>query len=231
MNIIAIDPSLKCTAMVVNDKKFAYVNHSTMYTKKNKMVEWFASVEKLLTYRPHQEIPKLEHSELELFKLGHYADIVSAIIADILDNIDITLPTKIGIEGYSYSSAAGPLIDLVTFSTLLRTDLLSHIPNSTLEIYPPTTLKLKAAQLTYPATPKNKKGTVLEWRNNEGVSGGSFKKHDIYKSLIDNSSITCEWVGMLRDKSKLILNSKNIPKPIEDINDAKILYEIIKSNK
>jgi hypothetical protein len=34
-----------------------------------------------------------------------------------INNIDKSLPTKIGIEGYSFSSN-GAIIDLVTFSTL-----------------------------------------------------------------------------------------------------------------
>jgi hypothetical protein len=40
-----------------------------------------------------------------------------------MNNIDKSLPTKIGIEGYSFSSNAGAIIDLVTFSTLLRKKL------------------------------------------------------------------------------------------------------------
>jgi hypothetical protein len=43
--------------------------------------------------------------------------ITDTIIDDIL-HIDKSLPTKIGIEGYSFSSNAGAIIDLVTFSTL-----------------------------------------------------------------------------------------------------------------
>ena len=92
-------------------------------------------------------------------------------------------------------------------------------------IVAPSSLKKLSAQLTYPCI---KKGSKLECRNNEGIAGGSFKKPDIYKALIENTELNCEWLDMLRNQSVDILSKTNIPKPIEDINDAKIMYEIVK---
>lgn len=227
MNIVAIDPSLSCTAMVVNDKKFVYTSESTIHTKKGELKRWFERVDDLATFRVHPDIPQMEHAKLEIFKLQQFRTIVQGMFQDIWDNVDRQEPTKIAVEGYSYSSAAGPLIDLVTFGTMIRLESDFMVPD-TLEVYQPTILKLLACQLTYPPTLKGKKVLKEEWRNYEGVAGGSFKKHEIYKALTENKSLNCDWVQMLREYSDEILPTKAIPKPIEDLNDAKILYEIVK---
>lgn len=164
------------------------------------------------------------YSILEIQKLNHYNKITDSIIADILMNLEPNIPIIIGIEGYSYSSAAGPLIDLVCFGTLLRSKL-SKI-SSDITVYAPTTLKSFAAQLTY--TPI-KKGKKFEYRNNDGVSGGKFTKHEMYKALTENPDLNCEWLKMLREYKDEIFESKSVPKPIEDMNDAKLMYEIIKN--
>ena len=96
-----------------------------------------------------------------------------------------------------------------------------------LQIIPPTSLKLEAAKLTYPPIEKGVKIKKYEWRNNEGVSGGGFTKIDMCKALLENNDLSCDWVTMLRDNKENILSLKNIPKPIEDMNDAKLLYEIL----
>lgn len=62
------------------------------------------------------------------------------------------------------------------------------------------------------------------------MAGGSFKKPRIYKALLHNNNLKGDkWVEFIREHSDEILGMKSIPKPIEDINDAKTLYEIIKA--
>lgn len=243
MNIVAIDPSLTCTAIVVNDKKFVYTSESVALTKKGEFKGWFQECkDNGITIRVFNDIPPtLIHSDLEICKLSHYSNISNTILDDILDNVNVKEVSHIGIEGYSYSSASGPLIDLVTFSTLLRYKLFLNIsppvkvneisnPLPSLTVFQPTEVKQLAAKLTYPAISTNKANTKFEWRNNEGVAGGSFKKPEIYKALIENKNLQNDvWVNYLNNRSEDIFKLKNIPKPIEDINDAKILYEILKS--
>ncbi len=233
MNIVAIDPSLTCTAMVVNDKKFVYTSTSTARTKKLALKGWFGQTEDLITIREHGDTPSGEYVDVEVMKLIHFDNIATKIVSDIASNINRDESTHIAIEGYSFSSAAGPLIDLTTLGSLIRQKIIEakfKIPENGryFDVLPPTYLKSLAAKLTYPATPKNKKGD-LEYRNKEGVAGGSFKKHEIYKALTENDNLKCEWVEFLRSVSDEILPMKSIPKPIEDINDAKILYEIIRN--
>lgn len=231
MNIVTIDPSLSSTAMIVNDKKFIYTKQSIARTKKLNLNRWFSVVDDLITIREFGDTPDLPYDELEAFKLSKFDDMTSIIVKDVLDNIDHEWQTTIMMEGYSFSSDAGPLIDLTTFGTLLRSKLVAaKLKHSGLpfNIIAPTALKAAAAKLTYPGVAKNKKGD-LEYRNKEGVAGGSFKKHEMYKVLTENTSLDCEWVRMLREHSDDILSMKSIPKPIEDINDAKVMYEIVKA--
>lgn len=229
MNIVAIDPSLMCTALVVNDKKFIYAKEDYGHTKKGALTKWFEICDPFITYRWTDYPAAKDHSTNEMLKHVAYDKLTDLIVQDILDTIDPLQPTKIGIEGYSYSSAAGPLIDLVTISTLLRNKLYKRV-SPDLTIYQPTSLKLAACKLAYAPIQVGKKVIKYEYRNNEGVSGGSFKKPEIYKALIENPNLTCEWSCLLKEYASDCLSVKMIPKPIEDMNDAKTLYEIIKNS-
>ena len=241
MNIVAIDPSLTCTAMVVNGKAFVYTTESVALTKKLELKRWFKETEGLVTVRtfPDASGDSDDHSLSEIQKLHRYQTIVAEIIKDIRSHLFADNLT-VAIEGYSYSSAAGPLIDLVTFGTLLRRavseinltgwaslgeDMMFRY--TTVRILQPTTVKQRAAMLVYPPITKGKK---VEYRNNEGVAGGSFKKPEIYKALIENTKLTFDpWVVFLNEHAEEIMAMKSIPKPIEDVNDAKTIYEILKT--
>lgn len=232
MNIIAIDPSLTCTAMVVNDHKFVYASESTAMTKKMELKRWFKEVEDLVAIRTFPDISKSSYSESECNKLTKYVSIANRMSEDIGSIINPDEDTFVAIEGYSYSSAAGPLIDLVTLGTLIRVNTFYNfgvmIEN---RVFQPTEVKSLAAKFTYPPIAKNKVGTKFEYRNGDGIAGGSFKKPDIYKALIENSILVNDpWVDYLKECAEEALSLKSVPKPIEDINDAKILYEIVKNN-
>lgn len=226
MNYIGIDPSIKCTALVVNDKKFVYATSDLVETKSGKLTKWFELSSSLLNVRitDHTKTSKI-HSDSEINKLKSYLKTANLILNDIKSNIDMNEPIKIGIEGYSYSSASGPLIDLVTLGTLIRNACITITQD--VKVLQPSTVKIEAAKLAY--TPI-KKGKKEEWRNKNGIAGGSFKKRDMFNSLLDNINLTNDpWVEFLRLYSDELLKNKDIPKPFEDMNDAKIVYEVVKN--
>ena len=192
------------------------------------MKGWFEVVEPFADIVLHSfSNKKLSFAESELDKLERYDAITDNIIKFIRSRMTAGIPSKVFIEGYSFSSAAGPLIDLVTFGTLLRRKLFFGVSED-ITVIAPTELKAFAAKLTYPAIQKGKK---VEYRNKEGLAGGSFKKHDMYKALIENDELQCEWVKLLREHWSDISVQKSVPKPIEDLNDAKLMYEVAKANK
>jgi hypothetical protein len=149
---------------------------------------------------------------------------------DILSNIDINKPTKIGIEGYSFSSTAGDIIDLVTFSTLLRKKLFDKISQD-IFVISPSTLKLESCKLTYPPIikeiGKKKISYKEEWRNNIGIPGGSFTKRDIYYSIIENNKWSDYWYNHCKSVKDDILSISMIPKPYEDINDSFNIFKYL----
>jgi hypothetical protein len=230
-NIVAIDPSLISTAMVVSCgdsfKIYNYCRESAVY-KKTGMTKWFKLAEQFVEYKFVEYREFKEYSDGELIKLKDYDLITDNIIKDILLNIDSSKPTKIGIEGYSYSSNAGAIIDLVTFSTLLRKKLFDLVSEDII-VFSPSTLKLECCKLTYPPINEGKKKDKWVYKNNDGVSGGSFTKHGMLLSIIENQEFTDDWFKLCLSLKNELMGASTIPKPFEDCNDSYILYQVLKN--
>jgi len=236
MNYIGIDPSITSTGMCVNGKLFNYCYESSAKTKKFDLTKWFELADNYINYRYHDKVEFEGYVDEQMNKIQLYKKIVSSIIKDITSNINNEEETHIAIEGYSYGSSAGNLIDLVQFGTLLRNVLLNITTN--IIIISPNSLKLESCKLCYKPIEievgKRKKRIKIENRNNEGVSGGKFTKIEMFKALIEKEDISNfneleKWINHL-DTIKNDLG-KNIPKPHEDTNDAILLYMYIKANK
>ncbi len=224
INIVTIDPSIISTGLTINEQPFSIVAEKIAFTKRKNLTKWFDMVE------PYCEIFTIDtsynnetiYAQLEIAKLKTFHRTANLIRKIIDTHCDLMYNTICLIEGYSYSSQAGPLIDLVTFGSLVREQLFSR-SGTELVVLAPSTVKRLAAKLTYEPI---KKGKKIEYRNNQGVAGGSFKKHEIYKVLTENTKINTDWVRFLRLKEKEISEQKSIPKPIEDINDSVVMFYI-----
>jgi hypothetical protein len=60
------------------------------------------------------------------------------------------------------------------------------------------------------------------------LAGGNFRKPDMMNALLENEKLRSDWyVNLLRNELIDIINPSKIPKPIEDLNDVKLMYEII----
>lgn len=233
MNIVAIDPSLISTALVVSSgdtfKIYNYCRESKVYGKKG-MTKWFKSAEEFVQYKFIEYREFQDYSEGELTKLKDYDKITDQIIIDILSNIDSSKGTKIGIEGYNFGAQVGDLIDLVTFSTLLRKKLFDQVSED-IWVMSPSTLKLESCKLTYEPirTEIGKKVVKIkeEYRNKIGIPGGKFTKNDMALAIIENENLNDYWAKhckLIRDD----LNSvSTIQKPYEDVNDAYLIYQIL----
>ena len=229
MNIIGLDPSLISTGLVVNGKLFNYCREKDANNKSG-LSKWFkyAGPELTLRYIEYREYDN--YSDGELIKLKDYDKITSMIIKDIEDNIDKSQPTKIGIEGYSYASDAGAIIDLVTFSTLLRKKLFDYISQD-ITVFSPASLKLESCKLTYPPINEGKKKEKWVYKNNDGVAGGSFTKHGMFLAIIENANLNDGWTNLCRSLKGDIMGASKVPKPFEDVNDGFSIYNILKGNR
>jgi hypothetical protein len=74
-----------------------------------------------------------------------------------------------------------------------------------------------------------KKITIKEeFRNTIGISGGKFTKTDIFMSIVENNTFDDFWTRHCKFVQIDILTPKEIQKPYEDVNDAFVLYQVIK---
>lgn len=230
MNYIGIDPSITSTGMIINGKPFSYSYESSGYNKSG-LSKWYQLSEHIVNFRFHNQAQFIDYKDEQIVKIKLYKSVVSKIIIDIKDNIDNSGKIVVAIEGYSYGSSAGNLIDLVTFGTLLRNELLEI--GCDITIVSPMTLKLESCKLTYQPIEemigkKNPK-MVLYYKNNEGVSGGNFTKKEMFRSVIENNIWDDDWKKHLESIESDIGDQK-IPKPHEDIIDSYLLYQYIKSS-
>lgn len=230
MNFIGIDPSLVSTAVVINGEIINYCRESKVLLKTG-MSKWYKSAEPYCIYKYVSYREFDNYSDGELTKLKDYDLITDNIISDILLRIDLSLETYIGIEGYNFGAQVGDLVDLVTFSTLLRKKLYDRVSKN-IVVFSPSTLKLESCKLTYEPIKKEVgkkvKRIEYEFKNPLGISGGKFTKNDMCLAIIDNKKIDDKWFVYLKSIKSEILGGKNIPKPHEDINDAVLLFNILK---
>ena len=209
---------------------YNYCRESSAFGKTG-IKKWFKLAEQFVTYKFIEYREFKDYSEGELTKLKDYDKISDGIISDILSNIDTSKPTKIGIEGYSFSSTAGDIIDLVTFSTLLRKKLFDQISED-ITVLSPSTLKLESCKLTYPPivseTGKKVKKVKIEYRNTLGMSGGKFTKTDMFMAIVENNEMQDFWTKHCKLVKSDVLGVATIPKPYEDVNDAFLIYNVLK---
>lgn len=233
MNIVAVDPSLISTALVVSSgdsfKIYNYCRESDAYGKKG-MTKWFKSSEQYVNYKFIEYRKFEDYSEGELTKLKDYDKITDQIIEDILANINPKLETKIGIEGYNFGAQVGDLVDLVVFSTLLRKKLYDKISKD-ITVLSPSTLKLESCKLTYQPVVKEIGGKNPRkeyiWKNKIGMPGGKFTKFDMYYSIIENEELNDYWAKHCKLIKGDITAVTKVPKPYEDINDAFLIYQVL----
>lgn len=215
-NYIGIDISINSTAIFIISNKgetilsFTNKKDNNIYIKEldNCGVKIF----------PNNILKSDDYSENEIFKLESYIKLSENIIYQILNYIDINEKTYCQIEGYSFSKNTSSILDIVSLSTLIRRNLYKEIKNIDIAIISPSSLKLEVCKLVYKPIDIGKKKPKLKYVNNEGISGGSFKKPQMFRAMIEGN-VKSPISKMLNDYKSLMDRDK-IPNPIEDIIDS-----------
>lgn len=219
MNIISIDSSTSCTAMFVNDHIFVYGRYSEVMGKTG-MRKHFLDCSSVVNIRTIDKA----YTQLDSDKIKYFKEMATMMYNDIKYNIDNNKESICFMEGYSYSSSAGMIIDLVSIGTLIRFAIVKL--GIEYEIVPPSTLKLETCKLIYGDTivkyGKKKQLTKIIHVNKDGVSGGHFKKPDMARAIIE-SEFNDVWSNFLRKMVEVNEKTKSIKKPYEDLNDAYLL--------
>jgi hypothetical protein len=232
MNIISIDASLVSTAMLVYNgvdyKIFNYCRDKDMYNKTG-ITKWYKMGEDIITYKTINYSNFDNYSDGELVKLSDYDIITDNIVKDIISNINRSLDTKVFIEGYSFNAEVGYLVDLVTFSTLLRKKVYDNITKD-INILSPATLKLESCKLTYPPIIKEiggKKPRVeYIWKNTIGMPGGKFTKHDMFMAIVDNAEFNDRYSMLCKLIKPEIMALTKMPKPFDDVTDCFLMFKV-----
>lgn len=221
MNYVGLDISLSSTGLYIlkEDGTELYFN----YRNKDKLTKWHKTLS-FINYHSYKTIKSDVYSDSEILKSMTYTIAKEQIVKDILDNVEPS-KTIISVEGYSYSSRnTSSLIDIVSLSALIRSELLTYNFYD-FRVLAPMTLKVETAKITYEPIikiiNKGKKNERKEYtyKNKFGISGGKFTKHDMLDALIDHDNNTKIKQILLPHHKKLQL-MKNIPSPIDDIVDA-----------
>lgn len=215
-NYIGIDISLNSTAIYIDSTKGQFI---LSFTNKKDNNIYIKELDRygVKFFHNTREVSK-DYSENEILKLRHYNLLSNTIIFEVLERIDTNNKTFCQIEGYSFSKNTSSILDIVSFSTLIRVGLLNSIDNVDIKIISPSTLKLETCKLVYMPIDVGKKKPKFEFRNNQGISGGSFKKPQMFRAMLDGD-IKSPISEMLITYSDL-MDREKIPNPIEDIIDS-----------
>jgi hypothetical protein len=213
---VGIDPSLNSTAVCIEltDGTEFYLN----YTTATKHSQWMKRTTDCVYYslEAYSEIVKVK-------EYGKLAVKIGSKIAERASGAQVTYDglqdVQVAMEGYSYGSSAGPLIDLVTFGSALRRNVLER--GAKLEVVSPMSLKVFACTQTYGL---DKKGIA---RNDIGLAGGKFTKHEMYRAINDGKT-PCVLAEKVKEWQADIYGMKNVPKPLDDLFDAWHLKEYAK---
>ena len=233
MNYIGLDISKVSTGLSIETKGIDFLfsyNTSKPTQKWNKILATIDNV----TIRNYEYNNTIEdYSESEINKLSQFINIANDVVKDILSVIDTEDETILYFEGYSYGKKVGPIIDLVGIGATIRSKIYENIPNiKELKIIAPKSLKLMSCEMVYGAEIKDigkRKPKIVKviHNNDNDLKGGDFQKIDMYDA-IKKSNCNHALKQLFIDMDDDIRATKTFPKPIEDLDDALLLKELIK---
>jgi hypothetical protein len=232
MIYIGIDPSLVSTSICIEvNGEDKFYN----FTTNPKRSKWHNLVSNICTYHTNYYSQHKDYTKSEISKNLEYDAVAIKIINIIMEYVKLD-DCIIGIEGYSYSSSSGPLIDLVTFSTLLRNKILkmslvdsNEFNIKKLLIIQPSLLKSETCKRIY--NRQIKKNSKMVFVNLQDITGGSFKKTQMVQTIFDNAeqyNNSCSLYNAIKSEKEQLLSAKAIPKPIDDMSDSYWIKEYIK---
>jgi hypothetical protein len=216
MNYIGIDISLNSTAVFIEVKNNKYILSFTNKKDNNIYIKELSRYG--VKFFHLNKDSSDDYSKNEIIKLNHYIKLAKMITCEITKLINTDEKTYCQIEGYSFSKNTSSILDIVSLSTLIKSNLIQDINDIDLSIISPSSLKLDTCKLVYKPMDIGKKKTKLKFVNNQGISGGSFKKPQMYRALLEGKIDTPIFEMLMSYKD--LMDRDKIPNPIEDIIDA-----------
>ena len=225
MNLVGIDISIDSCALSISRKDEIIISN---FTTQKKSTGWIKKTMDTVDYEfinyTYKDIEN--YTESEIMKLREFNHVTDLIYNKIVGNINKRDNSLISIEGYNYSMRnTNSLIDIVSFSTILRLKLLKVPRLEKIIIISPMTVKSLACEMSY-GSYINSKGKKIINKNPNGIAGGKFDKKNMMEAFINMNGKDRLSVLLNKYKDEL-LKLKNIPKPFDDLVDADFLRRII----
>lgn len=221
MNYIGLDVSLSSTGVSIwNKDGYKFLS----YIKNHKDTKWTRLMSDFLTPKSMTYGVTEEYLTNEYHKMCDYEKNSLLIVNDIKEYL-VDGDVFVAFEGYAYGAVGNSLLDLVTFTTLLRCNI-KNIFNTSFEIFSPSTVKKETCKLVYGYTEKGKKNITIETKNKLGISGGNFTKREMMQALFD---YPCDSVlsKFVKENYDLIYTLKTIPTPIPDVIDSYWILKVL----
>jgi archaellum biogenesis ATPase FlaH len=224
MNYVGIDISIdSCAVSMKRDEETMILNFTTQKVNNNWIKKTMSSINYEFINYTYKDIKN--YTENEIMKLREFNHVTDLIYNKINTNLNKKDKTLIAVEGYSYGLRGNSIIDIVSFSTLLRIKLMDLAGLEKLIFVSPMTLKSFACEKSYGFT-TNKNGKKIINKNLKNIPGGKFDKKDMLDALINLNEYDNLSMLLYKYKDEL-LSLKNVPKPIDDCIDADFLRRII----
>src|ERR1035437_4194036 len=182
-NYIGIDISINSTAIFIESNKGTSI---LSFTNKKDNNIYIKELDRygVKFFHLNREVSD-NYSTNEVLKINHYNKVSQLLVSEVILRIDIDEKTHCQIEGYSFSKNTSSILDIVSLSTLIRSNLIKRINDIEITIISPSTLKLETCKLVYKPIDIGKKKPKYKFINNQGISGGSFKKPQMYRAMLE----------------------------------------------
>ncbi len=222
MNYIGIDISLNSTAVFIETSEKKSIISITNKGDRNIYIKELSRYGVVFLYFDREKSDN--YSENEILKIRHYNMVSTLLVSEIVKRIELKEKTYCQIEGYSFSKNTSSILDIVSLSTLIRSKLIESIPDLDMTIISPSSLKLETCKMVYDPVNIGIKKSKFVFRNNQGISGGSFKKPQMFRAMIEGNIDTPIYEMLVSYKD--LMDRDKIPNPIEDIIDATFACKI-----
>lgn len=224
---VGIDISPTSTAIYIKNGVEKIYSFSTQKPD-NKYVKM---LEEVVTFEFIEYPKKTNYSESEIEKAKIYYSIARKI-GNLLTNYYTNGKIDLIIEGHSYSSQAGHIIDVATLTGMIKAKIFELLPTADIYLVSPVSLKIAVAETVYGSMTVMEGKRVLKPKkhiktNHLNTPPNKYQKTDMLLAVHDykQSSVIKEFVDKNYDN---IGKLKSVPKPIDDIVDAYWLMETFK---
>lgn len=225
-NYIGVDISLNSTAVYIESNKGVNILSFTNKKDTNKYIKELETYGVKFFHLLNEKSDN--YSENEILQLKKYDFIATEMIKSILSCIDLKQKTKCVIEGFSFSKNTQSILNIVELSTLIRLNILKEIDGVDIKIISPKSLKVEACKMCYEPINIGIKKQKYKYCNHQGITGGNFKKPEMYRAVIEGQIDTP--LLQMFETYKDLMNRDKIPNPIEDIIDAMFACKVAKQN-